>query len=119
MKTVLISVTFMALLAFTVKDKLTGRWETKPSPKGNITGVIFKPDNSFEGYVNKKPFVSGTYTFEDSLFSFVDNGCEGQRGIYKIVFFSNEDSIRFEPVSDSCDERRNGMTRTILGRVND
>jgi hypothetical protein len=116
MKTILIAVT-MGLFAFAAKDKLTGRWESKPSIKGNTTGIVFKPNNSFEGYINKKPFVTGNYTLEDSLFSFVDNGCDGKKGVYKIIFFSNEDSIRFEVITDSCTERRNGMSRTILGRV--
>jgi hypothetical protein len=107
----------MIILTLPAGDKLTGRWQSLPSPKGNVTGVLFKPDNTFEGYINKKPFVTGSYTFEDSIFSFVDNGCEGRRGIYKIVFFSNEDSMRFVPVSDSCDERRNGMSRLVMGRV--
>ena len=113
----LITATIMLLLSFTVTDPLTGRWETKPSDKGNITGVVFKTDNSFEGYINKKAFVSGQYTLQDSIFSFVDNGCDGKRGVYKIVFFSNDDSLRFEPINDSCDQRRGGMSRLILGRV--
>ena len=117
MKKMLISATIVALVSFTVTDELTGRWETKPSAKGNITGVVFKADNSFEGYINKKPFVSGQYTLENGIFSFTDNGCDGKKGVYKIVFFSNSDSLRFEPINDSCEERRNGMNRTVLGRV--
>lgn len=113
----LISAAVAASLALTVKDKLTGRWQTQPSAKGNVTSVVFKADNSFEGFVNKKAFASGTYTLQDSIFSFTDNGCNGAKGIYKIIFFSNEDSIRFEPISDSCTERENGMRRTVLGRI--
>jgi len=107
------------ILPFTGNDKLTGRWESKPSEKGNVTGVVFKADNKMEGYVNKKPFVSGTYAFnpEDSTFSFVDNGCNGFRGIYKILFFSNSDSMRFQVIADSCTERKEGMQRLIMGRV--
>jgi hypothetical protein len=117
MKAILISMALFTLTVATEKDKLTGRWETKPSEKGNTTGVLFKDDNSFEGYVNRKPFVSGKYVLQDSIFSFTDNGCDGARGVYKIIFFSDADSIRFEPISDSCMERRAGMSRTILGRV--
>ena len=117
MKPILIIIAAALTLAFTSTNKLTGRWETKPSEKGNITGVVFKSDNTFEGFINRKPFVTGTYTFEDSIFSFVDNGCEGKRGVYKVIFFSNEDSMRLEPISDSCDRRREGMIRLILGRV--
>ena len=107
----------MIMLAFSAGDKLTGRWKSSPSPKGNVTGIVFKPDNTFEGYINKKPFVTGSYTLQDSIFSFVDNGCEGKRGIYKLIFFSNEDSMRFVPITDSCEERKNGMSRLIIGRV--
>lgn len=98
-------------------ELLTGKWETKPSVNGNITGVVFKADYSFEGYVNKKPFVSGTYQFKDSILSFVDNGCEGRRGIYRVDFFSNTDSLRFIPIEDGCIERKEGMSRLVMGRI--
>ena len=117
MKTILISALITLIFSFTSADKLTGRWETKPSVNGNVTGVMFKEDGSFEGYVNKKPFVSGTYTLEDDLFKFTDNGCEGKTGIYKLNFFSDSDSLRFEVVSDSCTERKEGMLRLIMGKV--
>ena len=110
------------LLSFVVtaapsSDKLTGRWETKPSVKGNVTGIVFKEDNSFNGYINRKPFFTGTYALRDSLLSFVDNGCAGVGATYVVRFFSNSDSIRFAVVSDSCAERRGGMERIVLGRV--
>ena len=107
----------LTLFAFTFHDMLTGRWESRPSKNGNVTGVVFKSDNSFEAYVNAKPFVSGKYSLQDSIFTFVDNGCDGKTGVYKTVIFSNGDSLRFEPISDSCSDRRNGMSRLILGRI--
>lgn len=108
----------IAYLAFTTTETLTGKWESK-SEKGNITGVIFKEDGSFEGYINKKPFVTAQYTYssEDSILSFVDNGCNGARGIYKIHFYANADSMRFQLISDSCEERKQGMLRLNMGRV--
>ena len=117
MKTILISGAISLLTAFATKDKLAGRWESQPSVNGNITGVVFKTDSSFEGYINKKPFVSGKYIFKNSILSFTDNGCEGKEGVYKIIFFSNNDSLRFVPVNDSCDQRKEGMSRLIMGRV--
>jgi hypothetical protein len=116
MKISLISAAFLAMTIFVEKDILTGRWETQVSEKGNVTGVVFKEDNTFEGYVNRKPFVTGQYTLQDSIFTFTDNGCNGAEGTYKLVFFSNNDSLRFEPVSDDCIDRKNGMRRMILGR---
>jgi hypothetical protein len=116
---IMIIATIVFALAAAEPNPLLGRWETKPSPKGNVTALHMKADSSFEGYFNKKPFVSGTYTFieKDSIMSFVDNGCNKARGNYKVIFFSEGDSIRFEPVWDTCTERRNGMIKTILGRV--
>ena len=117
MKAVLI-ITFIAgLLAFTAKDKLTGRWETTPDENGVITGIGFKPGNTFEMYVNKKPFASGTYALDDNIISFVDNGCVETRAIYKIIFFCNSDSMRWEPIQDSCTGRRVGIPKLVLGRV--
>ena len=117
MKVLLITTAMIALFAYTTADRLTGRWETKPSINGNITGVVFKPDNSFEGYINKKPFTSGNYTLQDTIFTFTDNGCAGMQGVYAITFFSNGDSIRFKAISDSCVERMKGIERTVLGKV--
>ena len=117
MKPIMIFLGLIMTVAFTPADKLTGRWETKPSEKGNVTGVIFNPDNTFEGFINRKPFVTGSYILQDSIFSFVDNGCNGKEGTYKIIFFSNDDSLRLVPVSDDCEERKNGMSRLIMGRV--
>lgn len=117
MKTLMISTSIILMCSFLPANELTGRWQTKPSPKGNVTSVLFKADGSFETYINKKPFTSGNYTLLDSVLSFVENGCNGYRATYRVVFFSNTDSIRFQPISDSCSERKEGMSRTILGRV--
>jgi hypothetical protein len=117
MKILSIAVIAVALFAFVPADILIGRWESKPSVNGNVTGVVFKPDNKFEGYVNKKPFVSGTYSLSYDTCTIIDNGCDGKEAVYKLVFFSNGDSLRFEHIRDSCTERRNGMTRLVLGKV--
>jgi hypothetical protein len=116
MKLILIPAFMILIAAFTGIDKLVGRWESPVSPKGNTTGIVFKADSSFEGYVNNKPFVTGTYSLKDDIFTFVDNGCDGKQGTYKITFFSNEDSMRFASIEDGCEERRNGMSKLVLGR---
>ncbi|HYJ38504.1 MAG TPA: hypothetical protein VEV87_07790 [Chitinophagaceae bacterium] len=58
MRNLLIAAAGILFFAFVPGDKLVGRWETKPSANGHTTGVVFKADGAFEGYVNKKPFVS-------------------------------------------------------------
>ncbi|HYF32088.1 MAG TPA: hypothetical protein VD993_13285 [Chitinophagaceae bacterium] len=115
MKTVLFFVVTMVSLNLD-NNKLVGRWESM-SVTGNVTGVVFKEDNTFEGYVNKKPFVSGTYTFHDGIFTMQDNGCMDAVGTYKITFFSNDDSMRIELLSDDCTPRGNGTNNRVFGRV--
>ena len=107
------------LFVFTAKDPLLGRWESRPSPKGNITGVVFKEGNIMDAYINRKPFASGTYHFNpaDSIFSFTDNGCNGVMGIYKMHLFSNGDTATFELIKDDCKERAHGMVSLVIGRV--
>jgi hypothetical protein len=115
MKHLLIPV-FMILAAAAGNEKLIGKWESPVSPKGNTTGVIFRADSTFDAYVNNKPFTSGPYSLKNDTFSFTDNGCDGKQGIYKITFFSNEDSLRFLPIDDPCEERKDGMSKLVLGR---
>jgi hypothetical protein len=116
MKTIIISAALIALFSFTNADILTGWWESPISPKGNITSLRFKEDQTFDGFINKKPFVSGTYMLKDSILTFTDNGCNGETAMYQLVFFHYGDSLRFSPITDNCHERRNGMSRTVLGR---
>ena len=115
MKTVILCLA--GLFHLSTNDVLTGRWETKPSRKGNVTGVVFKADNSFEGYVNKKPFVSGKYILEDSIIKMVDNGCNQVWCTYKMHFTANGDTATFELIDDKCEERAHGMVQLVLGRV--
>lgn len=117
MKMIIAPLLLITLFFFNEKYKLTGRWQSPPSPTGAVTGIVFKSDSTFEGFINRKPFVSGKYVQNDSIFSFVDNGCEGKRGIYKLIFFSNEDSLRFQPIQDSCTGRMEGMKKLVVGRV--
>ncbi|HEY6900627.1 MAG TPA: cytochrome c peroxidase, partial [Puia sp.] len=119
MKTLLITGFLILLLlisrAAAWNDRLTGKWESL-SVNGNVTSVVFFPDHTFDGYVNDKPFTNGEYTLSDSIFTLVDNGCNGVRGTYRIMFFSNDDSIRLQVIQDSCTERGKGISQLVLGR---
>ena len=115
----LLLLVFSMLFSVIGDNPLLGRWETKPSVNGVVTGIVFKGDGKLEAYVNKKPFVSGVYTFnpKDSTLIFSDNGCDGATGIYKIVFYSNSDSFSVRAISDTCIERKKGMERLVMGRT--
>ena len=117
MRTIFFISIAIALAAFISEDFLTGRWQSPVSEKGNVTSVVFKPDNTFEGFVNKKPFTTGKYSLKDSIFTFSDNGCGGSEASYKIILFNYGDSMRLQPISDTCTERRKGMSRLIMGKV--
>ena len=117
MKRVFVCSIIISFLSITPKNKLVGRWETKPSVKGNVTGVVFHKDNTHEAYINKKPFVSGKYSLRRNTITIEEIGCNGAKGVYKLIFFSGSDSLRFEPITDTWSQRRAGMSRTILGRV--
>ena len=106
----------LLLLAIVNNNKLVGRWESI-SPAGNVTGVVFKEDNTFEGDVNGKPFVSGTYTLRDSLYEMQDPGCGGAVGSYVLHFFSKGDSFLIELVNDPSEGRGNGTHNRVFGRV--
>lgn len=114
MKTLILCIA--TLLSVSFDNKLVGKWESV-SPTGNVTGVVFKEDYTFEGFINKKPFVSGTYSLQDSTFTMADNGCMGATGTYRITFFSNNDSLRLELIEDACQGRANGANNRVFGRV--
>lgn len=106
-----------AVIAFCARQDIIGRWESKPSAAGNVTGVVFKADHTYTAYVNQKPFANGTYSWADSLLSIKENGCE-YKGTYKTVFFAANDSLKLQPVVDSCTDRAKGISKLVLGRVN-
>jgi hypothetical protein len=106
-----------AIIAFSGKERLLGRWESQPSPSGNISGIVFKADNTYMAYTNRTPFTSGVYSLRDSLLTIRESACE-QPGTYKTIFYASGDSLRLQPVTDSCTERAKGISRLVFGRVN-
>jgi len=117
MKTILIGIS--ALLGFASTVDLTGKWETKPSESGVVTAAVFKSDNTYEAYRNNQPFVYGTYNFNaaDSTIEIEDEGCSGIKGIYKVNFFSDADSVRFTAIQDDCSNRKTAIESAVLGKV--
>lgn len=117
MKTVILaSAIFISCIvwAFTFQQKkIAGRWETK-MPNDMVAGIVFKSDNTFQGYINKKVFVAGSYDLKDDNITFFDNSCAG-KGTYRLSFFA--DSVRFNLVSDTCKGRSGDVDKAVFGRV--
>ena len=106
----------ITMLLHSYNDKLTGKWQSV-SPTGAVTLVHFKSDQSFEGFVNNKPFVTGSYWLKGNIFTLKDNGCSGVSGTYRMTFFHNDDSVRIELIADSCEPRGKGMNNRVYGRL--
>jgi hypothetical protein len=117
MKTLILLASLCLAIIHTKNDKLTGWWQTQPSPKGNVSSFLFKENKIFEAFINKKPFTTGQYKLVGDVFTFTDTGCQGAEAFYKVIFFSNDDSLRFQVLADTCKQRREGMTRLIMGRI--
>lgn len=101
-------------LAFTFRQNtILGRWETK-IPDNMIAGIVFKADNTFQAYINKKVFVAGNYDLKDNNITFSDNSCAG-KGMYHLSFFA--DSVRFNVLSDTCSGRRGDVNKAVFGRI--
>lgn len=114
MKTLIVFTLLM--LAFKAPQSITGKWETL-QPGGNTLGMVFKADNHFEGYINRKPFVSGTYTFEDDIIIMNGDGCINMPGKYRIHFLKNTGAIRWEVINDSCTDRKKGLDNIVFTRI--
>jgi hypothetical protein len=113
----IICITAIAMVcAFTGNNRLTGTWQ-RLSSSGNIHTITFSADNTFEMQVNGTPRVSGDYSLTDSIFSIEDFGCPDMKGTYKIKFFGNSDSCRFEAISDPCDARVQQANGAVLFKV--
>ena len=120
MKKALISSLFLLALsatAFTTPtNPLVGKWQQRFP--GQILLVNFRADGTYDGFVNGKMFVNGTYSLKQDVFSMNDGLCNlNYSGTYKMSFYSGTDSIRFKVMQDTCRTRRHGSDGLTLGRV--
>jgi hypothetical protein len=104
--------------AFTApSNPLVGRWQHK-LPGGDTMLANFRPDGTYDVFVNNKTFVSGKYWVKQDVFALSDGHCNmSYFGTYKLGFYSGTDSIRFTLVQDSCSSRRQGTNGLTMGRV--
>lgn len=115
---------FLALAAvaisFTAKpNKLEGRWESKQqTPDGPfILLAIFHANNTYDGFINGKAFVTGGYTVTNDTMKISDALCNANyQGTYKLKFFT-PDSVQFIALSDTCKARHDGTNMVIMKRL--
>jgi len=108
---------FTAAVSSTPSNPLVGRWQHKFS-NGDVVLTNFRPDGSFDAFVNGKAFANGQYTVKQDVFTVSDAQCGlNYTGSYKASFYSGTDSVRFTAVRDSCRGRRRSIDGSTLGRV--
>jgi hypothetical protein len=107
---------FSVLLLVTVSFKsdnnpLVGKWENSGIYKGTPYKflAIFRANGTFDGFMDKKEFVSGTYHVQHDTLYLSDPTCNAKyEGTYKIEIFSHADSLKFHVIQDTCRGRREG-----------
>jgi hypothetical protein len=113
----LLAVALTAASFMAPTSSLVGRWQ-KRFPNGDVLLASFRTDGTYDLFVNNKTFVSGKYTLQQDNFALNDGHCSlAYFGTYKLRFYSNDDSIRFTVVQDTCRARRRGSDGLTLGRV--
>lgn len=107
----------VAAVAFTDPiNPMAGRWQQRFS-SGAMMLVNFRPDGTYDAFVNKKAFVSGKYHVRQDTVSISDESCNPDYyGTYKLHFFA-QDSVRWNVIQDTCGGRRSGTDKGTLGRV--
>jgi hypothetical protein len=110
-----------AVLSFTAdSNPLVGKWEYSSTQQGSPFKLlaIFRANGTFDGFINKKEFVSGAYHMKHDTLYISDPTCNAQyNGIYKVEFFGQHDSLKFHVIQDTCKGRREGTDGFLFKNV--
>jgi hypothetical protein len=110
-----------AAIAFTGDtNPLVGKWEHSGISHGQPFNfmAIFRANGTFDGFINKKEFVSGTYHMKHDTLYMSDPTCNAQyEGSYKVEFFARQDSVKFHVVQDTCMGRKEGTNGLLFKRI--
>lgn len=99
---------------------LVGRWEYSSRQQGSPFKLlaIFRTNGTFDGFINKKEFVSGAYHMKHDTLYISDPTCNARYdGIYKVEFFGQRDSLKFHVIQDTCKGRREGTDGLLFKNV--
>jgi len=101
-------------------NPLVGRWEwTRVYPEGPLSILaVFRSNGTYDGFANKKSFVSGTYSVKHDTLFISDPVCNSKySGTYKLTFLGQRDSVRFNVIQDTCKGRRGGVNGMVYKQV--
>jgi hypothetical protein len=117
---VFVVIVFCAV-AFTVDNNpLVGKWEYSGTSQGQPFKLlaIFRTNGTFDGFINKKEFVSGAYHMKHDTMYISDPTCNDKYdGTYKVEFFGQLDSLKFHVIQDTCTGRREGTNGLLFKKI--
>ncbi|MBC3785648.1 hypothetical protein [Spirosoma utsteinense] len=105
----------LSSLSMDPANPLVGRWQQQ------INGVTllfnFRPDGTYDGFVNGKSYLTGRYYVHQDTIGVTDGKCDPTYfGTYRLQFLV-PDSVRFTAILDTCRDRRETVPTLALGRV--
>ena len=105
----------MLLTAFKILDDgpslIQGRWEFRSIERGSAFSflLVFRSNGKYDGFMNKKTFVSGSYHMKHDTLYIADAICNSAyEGTYQIEYHGKADSLTFHVIRDTCRARREG-----------
>jgi hypothetical protein len=101
-------------------NPLVGKWEYSSTYQGGPFKLlaIFRNNGTFDGFINQKEFVSGTYHVNHDTLYMSDPTCNAKyEGSYKFEFFGQRDSLKFHVIQDTCSGRREGTNGKLFKKV--
>ncbi|PZR07236.1 MAG: hypothetical protein DI539_23905 [Flavobacterium psychrophilum] len=99
---------------------LVGKWEYSATHHGGPFKLmaVFRANGTFDAFVNKKEFVSGTYRLKNDTLYVSDPTCNAQyEGIYKVEFFGKNDSLLFHALQDTCVGRKTSTAEKLFKHI--
>ncbi|AUD02085.1 hypothetical protein [Spirosoma pollinicola] len=102
-------ITALTAVSFrTPTDTIVGRWQQ--TVKGATALLVFRPDDTFDIFINGKTFTSGKYRDRQDTFALADTACGiDYYGTYKLNFFAPDSRsalrlllIPAKPVTGLC-----------------
>jgi len=101
-------------------NPLVGKWENSGVFKGDPYKfmAIFRANGTFDGFMNNKEFVSGTYHVNHDTLYMSDPTCNAKyEGTYKIEFFGQQDSLKLHVIQDTCKGRVEGTDGFLFKKI--
>jgi hypothetical protein len=116
-----ILIIFIFAISFTNDtNPLIGKWEYTGLSNGAPFKLlaIFRLNGTFDGFINKKEFVSGTYHLNKDTLYMSDATCNANyEGKYRVEYFGQHDSLKFHVLQDTCAGRREGTNGKLFRKV--